>query len=208
MQKLSPSKGMVIILSAPSGGGKSSIARALLQQDSKLVLSVSVTTRSPRPGEVDGGDYYFTSEETFNSMVDKGDFLEFATIYGNLYGTKKQFVEDRLSEGYDVLFDIDYQGARQIMDQMPGQTLSIFINPPSIQILFERLNSRRQDDQKTIDLRMKMAKKEMEDAKHYDHMVINDKFDDAVGEIMSIIRSARGRRTKKGVYGKEFSKRQ
>ncbi|PCJ23552.1 MAG: guanylate kinase [Rickettsiales bacterium] len=194
MTKIKNSKAMIVILSAPSGGGKSSIAQKLLAQDENLSLSISVTTRAPRASESDGVDYFFKTREEFQNMMNADMMLESAEIYGNLYGTPVQHVESTLAQGTDVLFDIDSQGAYQIAEKMKDRIVSIFIIPPSIEALRARLESRAQDDKATIDKRMKLAKDEMEHAKNYDYMVVNDDFNQAVTEIQQIIHTQRKQR--------------
>lgn len=194
MLDLAKNKAIMIILSAPSGGGKSSIAQKLLQQDTKLSLSISTTTRQPRPGESEGVHYFFKNRDEFEQMIKENQFLEYAEIYGNLYGTSLKAVENKLSQNLDVLFDIDYQGARQIMDHTPDQVLSIFIKPPSLDVLKDRMKARGQDSDAIIEKRFELAKEEMECAKYYDHIVINDDFDRAVGEIQKIIIDARAKK--------------
>lgn len=184
------SNAMIIILSAPSGCGKSSIAKKLLETDANLVLSISATTRQPRPGEVDGEHYFFKTKSAFGEL----DYLESAEVYGNLYGTPREFVEKRLLEGKDVLFDIDSQGAYQIMKASKARIVSIFILPPDIETLRHRLTARVQDNQEVIELRLKLAKSEMQHAKNYDYTVINDNFDQAVKEIQTIILSERSKK--------------
>lgn len=180
-------KAMIIILSAPSGCGKSSIADQLIKDDSNIVLSISCTTRKARPGEVDGVHYFFKSLEDFKNE----DYLETAEIYGNLYGTPVKFVQDNLARGNDVLFDIDYQGAKQIVEKSAAKVVSIFIMPPNMETLKQRIIMRGQDDESVIKMRMEEAYLEIEYAKYYDHIVINDDFSKAVKEIKHIIHEAR-----------------
>ena len=187
MTKTLQSKAMIIILSAPSGGGKSSIAKKLLELGNNLSLSISATTRTPRTGEKEAVHYFFKNKNDFQQMVSSGQFLEFAEIYGNLYGTPKEYVKNMLTNGIDVLFDIDYQGAYQIRQKMPGKILSIFIKPPSIEILRARVESRGQDTKEIIDKRIMLAQEEMSHAENYDYVVINDNFDKTVLEIQNII---------------------
>lgn len=184
-------KAMVIILSSPSGGGKSSIAAKLLQSDPNIILSVSTTTRTPRSGEINGVDYFFTDQDEFNKMKANGDFLECDQIYGNLYGTPKSFVQEQLNSGRDVLFDVNSHGAYKLMENMPGKTLGIFVMPPSIEILRERLTRRNQDDHSAIQQRLDLAEIEMSEAKNYDHIVVNDDLERAAQEILEIINSKR-----------------
>ena len=181
---------MIIILSAPSGCGKSSIAKKLLETDTNLVLSISATTRQPRPREIDGVHYFFKTKNDFKKL----DYLESAEIYSNFYGTPREFVEKELLKGRDVLFDIDFQGAYQIMKTAKAKIVSIFILPPNIETLRKRMTDREQDDQSVIEARLKKAKSEMEHAKNYDYIVINDDFDQAVKEIQTIILSQRNKK--------------
>ncbi|MDP4708463.1 MAG: guanylate kinase [Rickettsiaceae bacterium] len=186
-------KAMMIILSAPSGGGKTSIANKLLEQDNNLSLSISVTTREARPGEQEGVHYFFKTRAEFDQMVKRGELLEQAEIYGNYYGTPGHSVKQILSAGKDVLFDIDTQGAYQIIQTATGPTLSIFITPPDINVLAARLKARLQDNSEVIEQRLKLAEEEMSHAKNYDYIVVNDDFDMAVKEIQNIILKARKR---------------
>lgn len=191
MVKQKSSKALAIILSAPSGAGKTSIAAALLSRDNNLVLSVSATTRKPRPLEVDGIHYFFKTTQEFTDMLARDAFLEHANIYGNMYGTPAHFVQNKMAQGYDVLFDIDYQGAYQIIKKIPDDVLSIFILPPSLDILKQRIMARSQDDAATIELRMQLAEQEIAEAKNYEYTVVNDNFDVAVNEIIDLINQRR-----------------
>lgn len=182
--------GLVIILSSPSGGGKSSIARALIDKDDKLVLSISATTRDLRPTEVEGVSYFFYTKKDFLEMIQNNEFLEYSEIYGNLYGIPRQFVEDKLNQGLDVIFDIDWQGAAKLKKILQN-VVTIFILPPSLEELRKRLENRNRDFSKEIDLRMNLASLEMEQAKNYDHVVINENFLDTVENIYEIIRTER-----------------
>lgn len=182
---------MVIILSSPSGGGKSSIATKLIELDKNIILSISTTTRTPRPGETHGVDYFFSSKEEFDSMQKNGDFIEHTQIYGNYYGTPKEFIYQQLAEGRDVLFDVNSHGAYKLMESMPNKTMGIFIMPPDLDTLKERLTKRNQDDNVAIAKRLSLAEIEMNEAKNYDHIVINDNLDRAVQEILHIINSQR-----------------
>lgn len=179
---------MIIILSAPSGGGKSSIANKLVALDNNIIKSVSITTRPPRTKEQEGKDYFFSSAKEIIAQ----DLLESAQIYGNLYGTPKKFVLEQLDMGKDVLFDIDWQGAKQIIAKMPNTPiLTIFLMPPSIQELEKRLRHRQQDNEDTIQHRLQSAKREMADSKHYKHVLINDDFDKTISQILILIREYR-----------------
>ncbi|MFK7973372.1 MAG: guanylate kinase [Rickettsiaceae bacterium] len=174
---------MIIILSAPSGGGKSSIAQQLLALDTNLVLSISATTRKARTGEKDGEHYFFCTRKQFNEL----ELLEQAEIYGNLYGTPKSYVDQKLASGHDVLFDIDAQGAYQIMQKAHAKVVSIFILPPSIDELEARLKKRGQDNQESIKLRLQAAKEEITNADNYHYALINDDLALTVKEIKNII---------------------
>ena len=187
-------KAMIIILSSPSGGGKTSITKKLLEQDSNLSLSISATTRPARPGEQEAVHYFFKSREEFNYMIETNQFLESAEIYGNAYGTPRRYVEEALAGGLDVLFDIDSQGAYQIIKKMQDRVVSIFIMPPDIDILRTRLEARNQDSQDIIDQRIKLAREEITHAKNYNYIVINDDFYQAVQEILNIISNERNKR--------------
>lgn len=179
---------MIIILSAPSGGGKSSIANKLVTLDSNIIKSISITTRPPRPGEQEGRDYFFTSAKQLTNQ----DLLESAQIHGNFYGTPKTFVLEQLQMGKDVLFDIDWQGASQIIAKMPNTTiLTIFLMPPSMQELEKRLRSRKQDDENTIQQRLKSAEIEISHNKYYKHILINDEFDKTISQIFTLIKEYR-----------------
>lgn len=180
-------RGTLFIISAPSGAGKSSLLRALLETlGGELVLSVSHTTRSPRPGEVDGRDYHFVDQTAFSNMVDNGEFLEFAQVFDNLYGTSQEGIEQQLASGRDVVLEIDWQGAQQVRKIMPG-SIGIFILPPSRQALEERLRERRQDDEDVIARRMQDAADEISHYNEYDYLVVNDVFQAAHDEMAAII---------------------
>jgi len=183
--------GTLFIISAPSGAGKSSLVKALLESAGEgLALSVSHTTRAPRPGEVDGRDYHFTAVERFQAMAAAGDFLEHARVFDNFYGTSRSAVESQLAAGLDVILEIDWQGARAVRARLPD-TVSLFILPPSRAALAERLAARRQDDAQVIARRMRDAVSEMSHYDEYDYLVINDLFDRAREEMAAIIRARR-----------------
>ncbi len=183
--------GTLYIISAPSGAGKSSLLRALLEGKQESVqLSVSHTTREPRPGEVDGRDYHFIDVAGFQAMVQDAAFFEHAQVFDNYYGTSRQSVLDQLQAGNDVILEIDWQGARLIREQLP-EAVSIFILPPSRDALQQRLQDRGQDDDAIIARRMRDAISEMSHFDEYDYLVINDDFDEARDELASILRSRR-----------------
>ncbi|MFY9589179.1 guanylate kinase [Rickettsia endosymbiont of Halotydeus destructor] len=186
-------KGLIIILSSPSGAGKSSLTRALLQIDDNLRLSVSATTRSIRSKEVEGVSYYFKNKEEFKELIKQNMFLEYAEIYGNYYGTIKKDVDDLLNQGLDVLFDIDWQGARSIK-QATSNVLTIFVLPPSLEVLEQRLRHRAADSEEVIKLRMQSAASEITHSSEYDYIVTNDDFDVTVKKIHSIIVAERAKR--------------
>lgn len=183
--------GMLIVVSAPSGGGKTSLVNALLKSDESLCVSVSHTTRSSRPGEQDGVNYHFTDAANFKTLVAQGEFLEHAEVFGNHYGTSKSSVASNLAAGQDVILEIDWQGAQQIQASYGAELLSIFILPPSQEALRQRLRGRGQDDDEVIAARMATAISEMSHYRDYEYLVINDEFDHALADIRSILRSRR-----------------
>lgn len=184
------SKGTLYIISAPSGAGKTSLVRELVSANSDLTVSVSHTTRAMRPGEVDGGDYYFVDEDTFLSMAGHGAFLEHAKVFDNYYGTSQQHVEKQLLQGLDVILEIDWQGARQVR-RLIEDSQSIFILPPSQDELRKRLEGRGQDDEAIISRRMQDAVNEMSHYAEFDYLVVNDDFNQALHELECIIQANR-----------------
>ena len=182
------SKAMIVILSAPSGGGKTSISKRILDDNENIMLSISVTTRNPRPDEKEAIDYFFKTTEEFQKLKNADEFLEYAEVYGNLYGTPKKYVNEVLANGNDVLFDIDHQGAQQIKQKLSDQVVSIFIVPPSIEELRVRLESRGQDSDDDIEKRLKLAAEVISHSNNYDYVVVNDDFEQAVKEIQKIIK--------------------
>lgn len=182
------SKAMIVILSAPSGGGKTSISKKILDDDKNIMLSVSVTTRNPRPDEKEAIDYFFKTTEEFQKLKNADEFLEYAEVYGNFYGTPKKYVNEVLENGNDVLFDIDHQGAQQIKHKLSDQVVSIFIVPPSIEELRVRLESRGQDSDDDIEKRLKLAEEVISHSHDYDYVVVNDDFEQAVKKIQEIIK--------------------
>ncbi len=183
-------KGIVFIVSAPSGAGKTTLCRAALERVDNLQFSVSYTTREPRPGEVEGRDYFFVSREKFLEMVQKGEFVEWAEVHGNLYGTSRAYIEDVLAQGKDLLLDIDTQGAWQIKDS-GIEAVFVFILPPNMETLEQRLRSRATEQEDTIKRRLSAAKKEIGDYKMYDYVIINNKLEEAVEDLVGIIRAER-----------------
>ncbi len=183
-------KGTLYVISAASGAGKTTLVSAVLQQVPELVVSVSHTTRAPREGEVDGVNYHFINKEKFEAMVEAGDFFESASVFGNMYGTSQQYIQQQLLEGKDVILEIDWQGARQIR-QLVSDCKSIYILPPSIAALRERLSSRGQDDEAVIKKRMCEAVSEMSHYAEFGYLVINDDFDEARDNLAAIIMGER-----------------
>ncbi len=188
----------LIIISSPSGAGKSSLCDMIIKNDENVTLSISATTRKKRSKEINGQDYFFIDEEKYQELIKQEEFLEHAKIFSNHYGTPKKYVTDQLKNGKDVLFDIDWQGARQILEKFDSKNiLKIFILPPSIEILQKRLESRAQDDAKTVENRMKEAKNEVSHYNEYDFIVINDDLEESYKKIEEIINSYRIKRYKK-----------
>ena len=195
MTTLNINKGFCVILSSPSGAGKSSLAKALVEIDNNIRLSISATTRLPRSEEIDGVSYYFKSIEEFNQLIQQNALLEYTNIYHNYYGTPKKPVEEYLSQGYNVLFDIDFPGAKSIKQMLPD-SVTIFIFPPSFAILEQRIKGRKQNSEHDINLRMKLALREMKQADYYDYLVINDDFNTTLYAIHSIIIAERMKRSR------------
>lgn len=180
------SRGTLFIISAPSGAGKTSLVKALVAAMEGIFVSVSHTTRPKRSHEQDGIDYHFVSLETFKKMAEAGEFIEYAQVFGNYYGTSGAAIDDRLRAGEDVILEIDWQGARQVRELMPG-TQSIYIVPPSLQALRERLRGRDEDEPEVIERRMTEARSEMNHYGEFDYLVVNDDFDAAVFDLKSIV---------------------
>jgi guanylate kinase len=184
------SDGILFIVSAPSGAGKTSLVKALLERDPSLRLAVSFTTRPPRPGEEDGVHYHFIDEQRFLGMDEAGAFLESAEVFGNRYGTAETTVREELEAGHDLLLEIDWQGARQVRERFPA-AVSVFVLPPSSEALAERLRGRGQDSEGVIAGRMARAREEMSHFGEYDFLVVNDVFEHALDELVCIVRSER-----------------
>ncbi|MDA8225612.1 MAG: guanylate kinase [Betaproteobacteria bacterium] len=182
--------GNVWIVTAPSGAGKTSLVRAMLERDRQICLSVSHTTRAPRPGERDGQDYHFVDETRFMTMLEAGEFLESAEVYGNRYGTSERWIRERLAEGIDVLLEIDWQGAQQVRRLFP-QAIGVFILPPSIEVLRERLRNRGQDDAATVARRLAAARSDISHAVEFDYVIINDHFETALTDLLAVVRAHR-----------------
>jgi guanylate kinase len=189
-------RGLLLVLSSPSGGGKTSIGRALRVTDPNLGLSVSLTTRPPREGETDGKDYHFVDEAAFLAAVREGRLIEHAEVFGARYGTPRAPVEAALAEGRDLLFDIDWQGTRQLREALPEDVVSVFILPPSMAELERRLRARRLDDDATVTRRMSRAAAEIAHWDEYGYVIVNRDFDLSVGAVRSILAAERLKRTR------------
>ncbi|CCG40322.1 guanylate kinase [Magnetospirillum molischianum] len=189
-------RGLMLVLSSPSGAGKTTIARALLEREAGISMSVSATTRSPRQGETDGKDYHFVDVERFHRMVEAGEFLEHARVFNNFYGTPRAPVEATLAQGNDVLFDIDWQGTQQLGQNPNAQNdlVSVFILPPSLEELYRRLSGRGLDSPEIVAGRMARAGDEMSHWPEYDYIVVNDDLDRSIDAVRSILAAARLKR--------------
>ena len=187
-------RGLMLVLSSPSGAGKTTISRALLERDDNLSLSVSATTRPRRANEDEGIHYYFKDQAGFDAMVENREFLEHAIVFGYAYGTPKAPVEKSLAEGKDVLFDIDWQGTQQVAEAMPTDLVSVFLLPPSHDELERRLHTRAQDSDEVVRSRMAKAASEMSHWSEYDYVVINRELDRAIAEVEAILRAERLKR--------------
>jgi guanylate kinase len=183
-------KGNLFVITAPSGAGKTSLVRALLEADSQAMLSISYTTRPMRPGEVDGKDYHFVGRETFEAMLERGDFLESAEVYGNYYGTSQPWLEGAMHSGSDLILEIDWQGAAQVRKLFP-QAVGVFILPPSIDVLRQRLKGRGQDSDEVIARRVAAAKEDMSHVNEFDYVIINNQFDVALQDLLAVFRAER-----------------
>lgn len=185
-------QGLLFVVSAPSGAGKTSLCRAITDALEKLTHSVSTTTRTPRDGEIDGRDYYFVGQERFREMIQAGDFAEWAEVHANLYGTSRRVLDEMVSKGLDVILDIDTQGAKQIKAKY-ATAVFIFILPPSLDILEERLRNRKSDPEDEIRRRMQRSREEIKDYAMYDYLIVNRDFDRALTELRSIVIAERCR---------------
>ncbi len=190
-------RGLLLVISSPSGAGKTTLSRRLLAEDSNITMSVSVTTRSPRPGETEGKDYHFIAREEFGRMRDRGDLLEYAEVFGNSYGTPKRPVAEALQAGRDVLFDIDWQGTQQLAQAMEDDLVRIFILPPTAEELRLRLIRRAQDSATTVAKRMAKAADEISHWAEYDYVIINDDLDSAARQLDGILTAERLKRRRR-----------
>ncbi len=184
-------RGVMMVLASPSGAGKSSISRAIFEQDPDISLSVSVTTRARRTDEIDGKHYHFIDVAEFHRMRDEGELLESAEVHGNFYGTPRARVEEKLTAGRDILFDIDYQGTLQLLEKVRADMVTIFILPPSIKELRKRLERRAQDSKGTIEKRLKNARIEMGHFAEYDYVIVNRDLEESVQKVRTILAAAR-----------------
>ncbi|MGA0604390.1 guanylate kinase [Phenylobacterium sp. VNQ135] len=182
---------MLLLISSPAGAGKTSLSRRLVADHSDLELSISATTRPPRPGEEEGREYYFKTRDEFEAMIEAGEFLEHATVNGNYYGTPKKPVLDALEGGHDVLFDIDWQGARQIAEKLPDDSVRVFILPPVWSDLERRLRARAQDSDEVIEARLRLGREEIAHWTEYDYVIVNKNFDRAYADLGHIYRAER-----------------
>lgn len=182
--------GSLFIISAPSGAGKSTLTAKLLEEDREIFLSVSFTTRAPRPGEVDGRDYHFVDEARFLRMLEHGEFLESAEVHGNRYGTSEAWIRERRAAGHDILLEIDWQGAQQVR-RLVTDTIGIFVLPPSIAELEQRMRRRGQDSEEVVRRRLAAAAEEMSHAVEFEYVIINNDFEEASRDLVAIVRASR-----------------
>lgn len=196
MNKNIKRRGLLLVLSSPSGAGKSTLSRLLLEKDDNISLSISATTRAPRPGEVDGKDYHFYSQKQFNNLVESDGFLEHATVFDHSYGTPAEPVHAALEAGKDVLFDIDWQGTQQLNQKVGSDLVSVFILPPNKDELEKRLKTRAQDSDEVVAKRMAKANSEISHWAEYDYVIVNDDLAKAEKELFTILAAERMRRAR------------
>ncbi len=190
-------RGLMLAISSPSGAGKSTIARTLLDTDKQVSLSVSVTTRQRRPSEIEGVHYHFVSQREFERLRDSDSLLEWAEVHGNFYGTPREPVETAMAEGRDMLFDIDWQGAQQLQEKMPADVVSIFVLPPTMTELQSRLHRRAEDSEEVIAMRLANSRAEIDHWREYDYVIINDDLNAAFDAVQSIVKAERLRRDRR-----------
>ena len=194
MNDLNKKKGVMLVLSSPSGAGKSSICKSLMSLDKNLSLSVSTTTRKKRPNEKSGEDYIFVSTEEFKNMLSNNNFIEYANVFDNYYGTVKSLVDNKINNGQDLIFDIDWQGAQQLREKMRENVVSIFILPPSKKELERRLKSRGQDSDEVVKKRMDGASAEITHWAEYDYVIINEDLNKSVNAVLGVLKAERMKR--------------
>jgi len=190
-------RGLLVVLSSPSGAGKSTIARLLMAEDSSITMSISATTRPMRPGEVEGRDYHFVDEAEFQRLVDGDELAEWAYVFDHRYGSPKEPIKEALKDGHDILFDIDWQGTQQLREKARADVVSVFILPPSAADLEKRLHTRAQDSEQVIRGRMNRATHELSHWAEYDYIVVNQNVDDAFAEVQSILKAERLKRERR-----------
>lgn len=195
-EKCMSEKGILVVVSGFAGSGKGTLMKTLLSQYENYALSISATTRNPRPGEIDGREYFFKTQEAFEEMIEQGEFIEYAQYVNHYYGTPKAYVESQLNTGKDVILEIEMQGALQVKKKFP-ETLLLFVTPPSVAILYERLTGRGTEDKGNIALRMARAKEEAEGIEQYDYLIVNDKLEECVAVMHSIIQGEHARTFRK-----------
>jgi guanylate kinase len=191
-------RGNLFVVVAPSGAGKTSLVKALLEKEPNIKLSISYTTRKPREGEVNGRDYHFADRTAFEKMIVQGDFLEYANVYGNYYGTSKRWIENELSGDHDVLLEIDWQGAAQLKNLFPHM-VGIFILPPSLAELRKRLESRGKDAPEAIERRMASAREEISHVLEFEYIIVNERFEAALSDLISVVHATRVSRAQQAV---------
>ena len=199
-------RGIMVVLSSPSGAGKTTLTKQILNTSKNILMSVSATTRQPRPGEVDGEDYIFLSKSKFSEMIDNDEFLEYAKVFDNFYGTPRAPVEDALAGGFDIVFDIDWQGAQQLTQAAANDLVKIFILPPNMRELENRLRSRAQDSDDVIARRMSKSENEISHWAEYDYIIINEDISEAIEELTTIVNAERMKRPRQPWLGSFIKK--
>jgi guanylate kinase len=199
-------RGIMVVLSSPSGAGKTTLTKQMLNTSRNILMSVSATTRQPRPGEVDGEDYIFLSKSKFSEMIDNDEFLEYAKVFDNFYGTPRAPVETALARGFDIVFDIDWQGAQQLTQAAANDLVKIFILPPNMRELENRLRSRAQDSDDVIARRMSKSENEISHWAEYDYIIINEDISEAIEELTTIVNAERMKRPRQPWLGSFIKK--